>query len=159
MMETGAASDAIAAPAFIHPHYVAFVEADPAGIAHFSRYPLWVEEAENAYWHHHGHPHHHVENNRLHGWPRTAFTIRHLAPVYPGQTIHIALTPQLDLFRQMLTWHFRIIHPGRVDQSAHPSPWIFARGQMQVIYATIDPLLKNSIKKHPIPPQLLAHLA
>ena len=159
--ETECASDvaAVISPRFINPHYVAFVEADPAGIAHFSRYPLWVEEAENAYWRHHGHPHHHIENNHLQGWPRLAFNIRHLAPVYPGQTIHIALTPQLDLFRQLLIWNFRITSPNPTDGSPHPPPAIFARGQMHVIYATINPLSKNSLKKLPIPSHLLSQLA
>lgn len=133
---------------FVHPHKVAFVETDLAGIAHFSRFPLWVEEAEAAFWQSKEMttPVITDDGTGLFGWPRVSFSIRYLAPVRYAETISIALKPVVSP-PSALTWKFRIMREGI----------LLAEGSMGLLYAVAQ-TPRGSLKRLPIPPELLAML-
>ncbi|MDR2513409.1 MAG: acyl-CoA thioesterase [Puniceicoccales bacterium] len=131
------------AVAYTHKHTVAFVEADPAGITHFSRYPLWVEEAETAFWREHGKTMPVVAVGGLEGWPKVSFSIRYRAPVRHNDEVIISMRAE-HTSSSTLTWRFRIT---RGDT-------LCATGEMGVVYACGNPL-KGELSSRPIPEALL----
>ncbi|MDR2863090.1 MAG: hypothetical protein LBV54_04335 [Puniceicoccales bacterium] len=131
---------------FIHTHRVAFAEADPAGIAHFARFPLWVEEAEFAFWQSKNAASPSFENGVLVGWPKISFSIRHRAPARFGDIVSIALTPKVET-PFTVEWKFRMT---RADT-------LLASGAMLVIYASVVPA-QITLQKQAVPENLLALL-
>ncbi|MDR1497484.1 MAG: acyl-CoA thioesterase [Puniceicoccales bacterium] len=128
---------------FEYARRITFAETDGAGIAHFSRFSRWVEEAETAFWRVHGVEVPFVEEGRLFGFPKVSFSIRYRAPVRCGEEIGVEIEPQV-LGAGRITWGFRVKR-GEV---------ICAAGKMVVVFAQAEPL-RGGLMTHEMPEKML----
>lgn len=127
---------------FVHEHRVGFAETDAAGVAHFSRFALWVEAAEAAFWRDAGESLARAEAGRLVGWPKVAFAIRYRSPAHFGDTVAVALQPRTP-GNASLVWDFKIERSGT----------LLAEGEMTVLHAAITPTA-GTFEKRLIPENL-----
>lgn len=84
---------------------VAFADTDAAGVVHFSRVLCYVEEAEHALLEKLGIPL--LENG---GWPRVNVRCDYSAPLRPGETAEISISPQ-QVGGSSIGWEF-VVHCG-----------------------------------------------
>jgi YbgC/YbaW family acyl-CoA thioester hydrolase len=129
---------------FEYTRRVAFAETDAAGIAHFSQFPRWVEEAETAFWRAHGVETPSVEGARLVGWPKVSFSIRYRSPVRCGDEVVVAVEPRV-LAAGTISWRFRVSR-GKT---------VCATGTMVVVLAEGEPL-RGSLKTRAMPAEMLS---
>lgn len=115
---------------FSYSRRVNFAETDAAGIAHFSNFPRWVEEAELAFWRERGFVLPKLAEGCLEGFPKVSFSIRHRSPVRFGDLLEVALTPACPS-ASAIEWAFRIRREGA----------LCASGTMVVVFASGNPLL------------------
>jgi acyl-CoA thioesterase FadM len=139
-------STAKIAESFIYTRRVTFPEADPAGIAHFSNFARWVEEAEAAFWREHAVAASSNSGGVLRGFPKVVFTIRFRSPVRFDDEIAIGLRPEV-LPASVVKWHFSI----------RRGETLCASGEMTVVYAESDPRA-GELRRIALPPAFVAVL-
>lgn len=139
---------------FRHVRRVGFSECDPAGIAHFARFPLWVEEAEAAFWRKCGVTVPDTAGGMMTGWPRVSFSIRYRAPVRYNEEVAVVLSVEVTSVRS-LSWRFRIEREAAAG--AGGGTVLCASGEMRVVHAAGDPL-SGKLESREIPAPVLAAL-
>jgi YbgC/YbaW family acyl-CoA thioester hydrolase len=125
---------------FRHEHRVGFVETDTAGIVHFSRFLIWVEEAEAALWRFLGITDaFSVREGKLVGWPKLNISIRYRSPARFDDLVTVLLYPK-KVGTTTICWEFKIERDGT----------LLAEGDMVIIYAATVPL-SGVLEKQTIP--------
>jgi acyl-CoA thioester hydrolase len=97
------------APIFSFPRRVEFSETDAAGIAHFSVFFLFMEQAEHAFWRHLNlsvFPM--ITANGEVSWPRVAASCQYRGPVRFEQTIDVQLSIA-RLGEKSITFRFQLL--------------------------------------------------
>ncbi len=122
-------------PTHVHELTPPFADSDAAGVVHFSKVAVYVEQAEHAYLARLGLE---VWSGGEEGpaWPRAAFSAEYLAPILPLRPLRV----ELDLLRHgrsSLTWEWRLldstgtslargtmvtVHGRRIDSGFIPQP-------------------------------------
>jgi YbgC/YbaW family acyl-CoA thioester hydrolase len=133
-------------PYFTYQRRIPFAETDAAGIAHFSQFTRWVEEAECAFWRAHEIPIPILADGVLTGFPRVSFNIRYRRPVHFDDVLEIAIRPTVAA-SSAVEWTFRIRRGAE----------LCASGSMTVVFAEGNPL-RGELKSRPMTPQMLAVL-
>ena len=93
-----------------HLHQVTFEETDMAGIAHFSRYAQWVEQAEHAFLQQLGI----APISREGGFPKVHFNIDYQSPVRFGDILSIELEVA-EIGTSSINYEFSILNKDRVS--------------------------------------------
>ncbi len=116
---------------FEYERRVAVADTDMVGIAHFTAYLRWVEEAENAFYRAAGIPFLGSEpDGSILGWPRVSLNVEYLGPVHFDDQVIVALSIVRD-GRSSREWKFDIRRAG-----AEAAP--VARGTMKTVRAAIS---------------------
>lgn len=90
---------------------VEFSDTDMAGIAHFSRFFLWMEQAEHEFLENRGLSVVFEQDGQKHGFPRVSASCDYLKPVRYRDVLHIAV--HLDVIgRSSLQYRFEFWLPG-----------------------------------------------
>lgn len=105
-----------------------FADSDAAGIIHFSRFAVYVEEAEHLFLQKEGFPLL-PRNPEALRWPRIRFQAEYLRPVFPLEDIQIELNPH-RVGTSSITWHWKIYRQGSFELSA--------RGEMKTVCCKLD---------------------
>lgn len=114
---------------FEYERRVAVADTDMVGIAHFTAYLRWVEEAENAFYRAAGVPFLGTEpDGAILGWPRVAVSIEYLGPVHFEDLVIVELSIIRD-GRSSREWRFDI------RRAAGGDP--VAAGTMKTVHAAI----------------------
>lgn len=93
---------------FVYQRRVAFAETDMAGIAHFSNYYRYMEEAEHAFFRSHGLSVMHTrEDGVVIGWPRVTSQCQYLAPAHYEKTLSIHVNIE-RIGAKSVTWRMDI---------------------------------------------------
>lgn len=125
---------------FEYERRVAVADTDMVGIAHFTAYLRWVEEAENAFYRAAGVPFLGCEpDGAILGWPRVSLNVEYLGPVHFDDLVIIRLSIARD-GRSSREWSFEIHRPA--DDKA------IARGTMKTVHAAIS--REGKISSRPI---------
>jgi YbgC/YbaW family acyl-CoA thioester hydrolase len=132
---------------FNYTRRVTFAETDAAGIAHFSQFTRWVEEAETAFWRAKEIRMPVLLDGVLTGFPRVSFNIRYRLPARFDDVLEIGVHPAVTT-SSVVEWAFRI----RRDTE------LCATGSMAVVFAEGNPL-RGELKSRPMTPEMLAALA
>lgn len=126
----------------VHRH-VAFSETDAAGILHFARYPVWMEDAEHAFLRSLGFTAHEAGG---HMFPRVRVEVDHGGPLtyHQGCTVHVDVD---HVGRSSVRYRFAFVPDGADDP--------IARGVMTAVCCTQGP---DGLASSPIPDDLRAAL-
>jgi acyl-CoA thioesterase FadM len=101
---------------FIAQRQTQFAESDAAGIIHFSRLAVYVEEAEHLFFQKEGLPIN-LKNPESYRWPRVRYSANYLHPVFPMEMIQIELNP-VRVGTSSITWQWEIWRQERSEQAA-----------------------------------------
>ena len=97
---------------FVHQRLVQFADTDLAGIVHFARYLLYMEEAEHAFLRSRGLSVHEERPDGTLCWPRVQATCDYHSPAKFEATLDIAVTVA-ELAAKAATYRFDIACDGR----------------------------------------------
>ena len=95
--------------AFVTWRRIEFAHTDMAGIIHFSRYPVMMEEAEHEVWRALGSSVHATVEGKKLGWPRVACECQFERPVRFGDIVEIEVRLS-HLGTKSLAWDFVFFH-------------------------------------------------
>ena len=123
---------------------VQFHETDAAGIVHFSRYVLYMEEAEHALWRAAGLSI--AAKDSPIGWPRTAISFEYLRPLH--------FEEEVDVVVRIVAIEERSI---RYSCELRRGEEKVATGSMSIACVTRGP--NGRLRSVPIPPNVAARLA
>lgn len=117
---------------FIQERELAFHETDMAGIAHFSNFFRWMEEAEHAFLVSQGYAPVVQEVDRFWGWPRVRASCEYHLPVRFGERFEVHLFVK-EIKQKSVVYFFRF-------RKARPDGgWeALAKGEMTSVYAGFD---------------------
>ena len=101
--------------AFVHRRLVQFADTDLAGIVHFARYALYMEEAEHAFLRGRGLSVHQPRPDGLLCWPRVHASCDFRSPARFEQTLDIAVT--VELSEKSATYRFEMSVAGQAVAS------------------------------------------
>lgn len=118
---------------------VHFYETDAAGIVHFSWYPRYMEEAENALWREAGLSIGHPESGV--GWPRVAVSFEYFRPLRFEDEFEIRIAI-VSIGEKRIEYRARLV---RGDTQ-------IASGRMTVSCVRRNP--DGTMKSAPIPPEV-----
>jgi len=107
---------------------IAFHETDLAGMAHFSNFFRWMEEAEHAYLRSLGLKPVEQSGDTLQGWPRARAKCEYHVPVRYADEVEVALSLR-EIKVRALRWQFRFTLVGREE------PVLAASGELTTVYA------------------------
>ncbi len=124
---------------------VEFRETDAGGVAHFSSYFGYMEEAEHALWRHLGTSVVEQTDDAIRSWPRVAAKCRYRRPVRFEDllTIQVAVT---RIGTSSVTFTFRFLHDGA----------LVAEGEMTTVYCDFQ--LGGHLTRRTIPEALRRRL-
>lgn len=91
---------------------ITFADTDAAGVAHFSRLAVIVEEAIHSCFQSYGIP----VLDATTAWPIVSLHIDFAAPLRFGDTIHLHLSPE-KIGNTSLTWRFKAIKPSNQSRA------------------------------------------
>lgn len=116
-------------PAWVHEGIVAFRDADPAGIVHFTRFWCYVEDAEWEFFRHQGWELGTGGDGRFQGWPRVSCQIQYRAPLHVGERYRVSLHPTPK-------GESRIVYGFTIHRLGSADPVLAAHGEMTVTHAS-----------------------
>lgn len=114
---------------FKHKRLVAFSDTDMAGIMHFSRFMIFMESAEHAFFRSLGYSIHTTIDDRTYGWPRLEVGCRFKAPLFFEDEVEIHL-----LVREVTDKTISYTFIFRKRDAARPV--VVAEGNLSVICVT-----------------------
>lgn len=145
------------APARAVRHRVAFSETDAAGLAHFTNFFRWMEEAEAALFRQLGHPLLDVRPVALAGFPRRAVEAVYHAPARFDDEVEVRLwVAQVRASSVRYRAEIRLA-PAISSPAAEPGP-LLAELKMTTVYARRDPAT-GAVIAQLLPDSLRARLA
>ena len=130
---------------FISRRQAQFADSDAAGVIHFSRIAVYVEEAEHLFLQQQGYPIDLVSPEAFH-WPRIKYSASYMRPIQPFESIKIELAPR-RVGTSSITWRWLILK-AEDDQEV-------AQGEMKTICCKLQ---DGSMKTHPLPEDLRRNL-
>ena len=118
-------------PSVIIEHKVTFSETDMAGVAHFSNYFKWMEQAEHALFEKLNLPPLESFPSSLAGWPKIGVSCQYESPLYFQDKIQIKLNIE-EIKTHSIRYNCEFL---KVEQNCkHP----VARGIMTAVFANIS---------------------
>lgn len=114
---------------FVYRRRVEFAETDTAGIAHFSAFFRWMEEAEHAFYRSLGGVAYRWEPDRVEGMPRVAASCEYLRPVRYADELEVRLIVRDKTGRA-------IGYEAVFERGEGAGTTVVARGTMRVVHAT-----------------------
>ncbi len=131
---------------FTHTRRVEFVETDMAGIVHFSRFYIWMEQVEHDFFRSLGLSIvHTLEDGTVVGWPRVSASCRFESPARYDDFVTAQLTVQ-RIGVKSLTF----------DVSFSRGDTVLARGSMKTVCCRLRP--GHQLESMPIPDLFLDHI-
>lgn len=118
--------------AFVYRKRVEFADTDMAGIVHFSRFFVYMEMAEHAFWRSLGLSVHGPVNGDMIGWPRVDAHCEYLKPLRFEEEVDICVTV-VEIAEKTVTVQFRF---GRANASDRHE---VAQGTLKLICVRVDP--------------------
>lgn len=114
---------------FTYRRRVEFAETDAAGVAHFSIFFRWMEEAEHAFYRSLGAAAYRREPDGVEGMPRAAVGCEYLRPVRYADELEVRLIVREKSARAI---GYDVIFTRNDD----PGATVVARGTMRVVHVT-----------------------
>lgn len=114
---------------FTYRRRVEFAETDTAGVAHFSAFFRWMEEAEHAFYRSLGGSAYQWDPEGVEGMPRVAASCEYLRPVRYAEELEVRLMVRDKGAR-------RIGYEVVFTRSDPSGPAVVARGTMRVVHVT-----------------------
>ena len=131
---------------FKHMRRVEFSDTDMAGIMHFSRYFIFMESAEHAFFRSLGFSIHTRIGDRRYGWPRLQVDCRYMRPLRFEDEVEIHLRIR-EITEKTIRYEV-LFHKLNADP-----PELVARGSLTVICVTHDEE-ESGMRSVPIPAEI-----
>ena len=125
---------------FTYHRRVEFCETDAAGIAHFSAYFQYMEQAEHAFWRHLGTSVVATQGEATRSWPRVKASFEYFGAARFEQQLQIDLSI-IRLGEKSVTFHSAISSEGKK----------IASGSITAVCCLVEP---HGLKSIPIPSEL-----
>lgn len=137
---------------------VEFADTDMAGIVHFSRFFVFMESAEHAFWRQLGTSIHFEHEGRILGWPRLEAQCRYLSPARLDDELEI-VTRVVRKGRRAITWGFtiscgpRLVAEGRIATICCAFAGDGEAGETRLEPVPIPAFLADQIEQAPASPE------
>lgn len=137
---------------YIHRRHVEFADTDLAGIVHWSRFFVFMESCEHAFYRSFGYSVHMKDGTRFVALPRGEVKCRYLKPLYFEDEMEIHLMVR-EIREKTLTYDFvfRRVSPGETEDVARASLTVvcvaFQDGQVKSI--PLPEGFRKHIEVHP----------